>query len=160
MANYPSKKIKKNVEPTRKNKLGDYIKANEETYTAKKSNAPTSKLSSYAVGRSKEPELIAKTRKAMGYDKPSGTYDPSTTSKSVAKEAISRELGKKRFGDKQISDKEFSDFLAESRQDMDELADQYKRETRGMKKGGMVKSSASKRADGIAKKGKTRGKMV
>jgi hypothetical protein len=28
-----------------------------------------------------------------------------------------------------------------------------------MKKGGMV-SSASKRADGIAKKGKTRGKMV
>ncbi len=29
-----------------------------------------------------------------------------------------------------------------------------------MKKGGMVKSSASKRADGIAKKGKTRGRMV
>lgn len=28
------------------------------------------------------------------------------------------------------------------------------------KKGGKVKSSASKRADGIAKKGKTRGKMV
>jgi hypothetical protein len=28
------------------------------------------------------------------------------------------------------------------------------------KKGGMVKSSASKRADGIAKKGKTRGRMV
>ena len=30
----------------------------------------------------------------------------------------------------------------------------------GMKKGGMVKSSASKRADGCAVKGKTRGKMV
>jgi hypothetical protein len=29
-----------------------------------------------------------------------------------------------------------------------------------MKKGGSVKSSASKRADGIAKKGKTRGKVV
>ena len=29
-----------------------------------------------------------------------------------------------------------------------------------MKKGGSIKSSASKRADGIAKKGKTRGKMV
>jgi hypothetical protein len=29
-----------------------------------------------------------------------------------------------------------------------------------MKKGGSVKSSASKRADGIAMKGKTRGKMV
>jgi hypothetical protein len=53
-----------------------------------------------------------------------------------------------------------------------ELADQYKRETRGvkdsslrgklreatgMKKGGAV--SASKRADGIAQRGKTRGKM-
>ena len=41
-----------------------------------------------------------------------------------------------------------------------EAKDEIKRETRGMKKGGMVKSSASKRADGIAKKGKTRGRMV
>ena len=30
----------------------------------------------------------------------------------------------------------------------------------GKKKGGSIKSSASKRADGIAMKGKTRGKMV
>jgi len=30
----------------------------------------------------------------------------------------------------------------------------------GMKKGGVVKSSASKRADGIALRGKTRGRMV
>jgi hypothetical protein len=30
---------------------------------------------------------------------------------------------------------------------------------KGMKKGGTVKSSASKRADGIAVKGKTRGKI-
>jgi hypothetical protein len=37
---------------------------------------------------------------------------------------------------------------------------EYRRETKdkGMKKGGSVKSSASKRADGIAKKGKTREK--
>lgn len=40
-----------------------------------------------------------------------------------------------------------------------ELADQTKRESRGMKKGGTV-SSASKRADGIAQRGKTRGRMV
>ena len=33
-------------------------------------------------------------------------------------------------------------------------------EDMGMKKGGMVKSSASKRADGIAIKGKTRGRIV
>ena len=31
---------------------------------------------------------------------------------------------------------------------------------RGFKKGGAVKSSASKRADGIATKGKTRGKII
>ena len=31
---------------------------------------------------------------------------------------------------------------------------------KGMKKGGVVKSSASKRADGIATKGKTKGRMV
>jgi hypothetical protein len=38
-----------------------------------------------------------------------------------------------------------------------ELADQYKRETRGMAKGGMT---ASSRADGIAQRGKTKGRMV
>jgi hypothetical protein len=39
-----------------------------------------------------------------------------------------------------------------------ESDDEYRRETKGkgMKKGGSVKSSASKRADGIAKKGKTK----
>ena len=41
-----------------------------------------------------------------------------------------------------------------------EAKDEIKRETRGMKKGGKVKSSASKRADGIAKRGKTKGRMV
>jgi hypothetical protein len=32
--------------------------------------------------------------------------------------------------------------------------------TAGMKKGGSVKSSASRRADGIATKGKTKGRMI
>ena len=43
-----------------------------------------------------------------------------------------------------------------------ESDDEYRRETKGkgMKKGGSVKSSASKRADGIAMKGKTKGRMV
>ena len=62
-------------------------------------------------------------------------------------------------------------------QEVSELGDQYKREARGveardddgiinkiksaagMKKGGKV-SSASKRADGIAQRGKTRGRMI
>jgi len=41
-----------------------------------------------------------------------------------------------------------------------EAKDEIKRETRGMKKGGMIKSSASKRADGVAIKGKTKGRFV
>jgi hypothetical protein len=41
-----------------------------------------------------------------------------------------------------------------------EAAATLKRESRGMKKGGVVKSSASKRADGVATKGKTKGRMV
>jgi hypothetical protein len=44
------------------------------------------------------------------------------------------------------------------RQEMRE-AIKKERARAGMKKGGMVKSSASKRADGIATKGKTRGKI-
>jgi hypothetical protein len=40
---------------------------------------------------------------------------------------------------------------------MGEAASELKRESRGMKKGGMT---ASKRADGIAQRGKTRGRMV
>lgn len=50
----------------------------------------------------------------------------------------------------------------EVRQDMREAAAEERREAkepRGMKKGGKV-SSASSRADGIAKRGKTRGRMV
>jgi len=48
--------------------------------------------------------------------------------------------------------------LADERQKISELADQYKRETRGKKSGGSIRS-ASSRADGIAARGKTRGKM-
>jgi len=45
-------------------------------------------------------------------------------------------------------------------QEAREAADEERRETRGMKKGGVVKSSTSKRADGCAKRGKTKGRMV
>ena len=47
-----------------------------------------------------------------------------------------------------------------AKQEAKEAADEERRETRGMKKGGVVKSSASKRADGCAKRGKTKGRMV
>jgi hypothetical protein len=48
--------------------------------------------------------------------------------------------------------------IAAERQKISELADQYKRETRGKKAGGTVRS-ASGRADGIAQRGKTKGRM-
>jgi hypothetical protein len=55
-------------------------------------------------------------------------------------------------------------YLDYADQEAREAAAGERRETRGMKKGGAVKkksvSSASKRADGIAIKGKTRGRMV
>ena len=63
----------------------------------------------------------------------------------------------------------FQDFVEESEKEASERAQEIRRETRGVKKplfekfklssGGKV-SSASKRADGCAQRGKTRGKMV
>jgi hypothetical protein len=52
-----------------------------------------------------------------------------------------------------------SEAMIEARKAAREAAAEERREARGMKKGGKV-SSASARADGIAKRGKTRGKMV
>ena len=49
--------------------------------------------------------------------------------------------------------------IAAERQKISELADQYKRETRGKKAGGTIRS-ASGRADGIAQRGKTKGRML
>jgi hypothetical protein len=49
--------------------------------------------------------------------------------------------------------------IAAERQKISELADQYKRETRGKKAGGTIRS-ASGRADGIAQRGKTKGQYL
>ena len=61
----------------------------------------------------------------------------------------------------------FQDFVEESEKEAGERAQEIRRETRGVKKpllkkfksGGKI-SSASKRADGCAQKGKTKGRMV
>ena len=42
----------------------------------------------------------------------------------------------------------------------DEAQMQARKDVKGYKKGGSVKSSASRRADGIAAKGKTKGRMI
>jgi hypothetical protein len=51
-----------------------------------------------------------------------------------------------------------SDQISALQTENDEM--KRKQNAPAMKKGGMVKSSASKRADGIAMKGKTKGRMV
>ena len=60
-------------------------------------------------------------------------------------------MSKPTFEMKDIEDKE-------ARKKADEYASELKRETRGKKAGGSIRS-ASSRADGIAQRGKTRGKM-
>ena len=49
--------------------------------------------------------------------------------------------------------------LAQRQRMQEQPAQEQSAQEQPMKKGGMVHSSASKRADGIASKGKTRGKM-
>ena len=71
-------------------------------------------------------------------------------------------------GVKKVKDMPFRERLKAGNEKLDREATQAareagaeeRREARGMKKGGMVKSSASKRADGIAKKGKTKGRII
>lgn len=53
-----------------------------------------------------------------------------------------------------------SEAMSAARQAAREAGAEERREAKSMKKGGSVKSSASKRADGCAIRGKTRGKMV
>jgi hypothetical protein len=48
----------------------------------------------------------------------------------------------------------------EKKRRMEEQAAAEQAAAQGMKKGGVIKSSASKRADGIATKGKTKGRIV
>jgi hypothetical protein len=71
-------------------------------------------------------------------------------------------------GVKKVKDMPFRERLKAGNEKLDREATQAareagaeeRREARGMKKGGIVKSSASKRADGVAIKGKTKGRMV
>jgi hypothetical protein len=80
--------------------------------------------------------------------------DPGTTNKDLANAlAYSKDMGWSKEG------QEAKEAAVSRKLDkVSELADQYKRETRGKKSGGSIRS-ASSRADGIAARGKTRGKM-
>jgi len=96
------------------------------------------------------------------YDTPAFYSSMSKTKDAVRQANIAEGKGPVPINDRYVSDeaegrltKTGKEVMAKERQRVDELADQYKRETRGMKKGGKVKS-ASARADGIAIRGKTR----
>ena len=88
-------------------------------------------------------------------DKKSIDYGAKTPSGQYAAEKAHKEYGK----DKKNYPLDVKKDLKNSLQAMDEADAEVKRETRGMKKGGMV-GSASKRADGCAQRGKTKGRMV
>ena len=64
---------------------------------------------------------------------------------------------KRREMEQALKDKEMSEKMNEAYERFERSSES---DSPGYKRGGAVKSSASRRADGIAKKGKTRGKMV
>ena len=112
-----------------------------------------------AVGYTQEDKYKGKTREEIAkkpvLDKKSIDYGAKTPSGQYAAEKAHKEYGK----DKKNWPLNAKKDLKNSLQAMDEADAEVKRETRGMKKGGMV-GSASKRADGIAIKGKTKGRIV
>jgi hypothetical protein len=82
--------------------------------------------------------------------------------------ATGADMAAKYLKKKEPPKRTLEDLLGESPKKAREREQEIRRETRGVKKplfekfksGGTVKSSASKRADGCATKGKTRGRMV
>ena len=64
---------------------------------------------------------------------------------------------KRREMEQALKDKEMSDKMNEAYERFEGSSES---DSPGYKKGGSVKSSASRRADGIAQRGKTRGKMI
>jgi len=77
---------------------------------------------------------------------------------TVALAPVAAKLGD-RYGDEAQDIRDRGIERREKEKLQKQYEDQDKQEGRGMKKGGKV-SSASKRADGCAQRGKTRGKMV
>jgi len=112
-----------------------------------------------AVGFTQEDKYKGKTREEIAKkpvpDKKSIDYGAKTPSGQYAAEKAHKEYGK----DKKNWPLNAKKDLKNSLQAMDEADAEVKRETRGMKKGGMV-GSASKRADGCAVRGKTKGRIV
>ena len=132
----------------------------------KKSSAPEievekTETKEYRFPKGKEPKYEPTSSSARGYrgSKPgsarvgSGRYDDPTSTYGERVTAPFRKLGDI-FGLRREED-----VMRRMGVGREEARSRLGR-VEGMKRGGMVKSSASRRADGIAKKGKTRGKIV
>lgn len=124
----------------------------------KKSAAPTRVTKTETTTEVEAPTRRAKPKSALSESyRPkvgSGRYDDPTS--SYAERVLSpfkRLVGGNLFGQREV------ERVARGAGIDTEEARRRLREA-GMKRGGMVKSSASRRADGIAKKGKTRGRFV
>ena len=102
---------------------------------------------SFVIGMQRE-GAVNKVRKMMG-------DDGYGTSLGAGAQAAEKAAIKKAWDE----GKSLREMEPEVRKAMREAASEERREARGMKKGGKV-SSASKRADGIAQRGKTKGRMV
>jgi len=115
----------------------------------------------YRFPKGKEPKYEPTSSSARGYrgSKPgsarvgSGRYDDPTSTYGERVTAPFRKLGDI-FGLRREED-----VMRRMGVGREEARSRLGR-VEGMKRGGMVKSSASRRADGIAKKGKTRGKII
>ena len=110
-----------------------------------------------ALTRAKAQAEYMKNQSGADYQRDEGVLaDTSRTIKNLM--AGKRGMDAMEYGDEGL--------MAGSRQAgreavMKEAASELQRESRGMKKGGKVKaSSASSRADGIAQRGKTRGRVI
>lgn len=103
-------------------------------------------------------EVAAPAKKAESETKKSGTPDlPVTKSESPSESKPEKKTGIGPYNAfSGVGDYLNKTFTMEGR----EQARKEAKEKFGMKKGGSVRSSASSRADGIAKRGKTRGRIV
>lgn len=112
------------------------------------------------TSRMNELEELGRVDAERGYTA-KGKRNLRDEKKRVVKEIKNKKAGGKVKGYKaggMMADKE-GRALAKNKRGMS-AAKMADARGRAMKKGGMVKSSASKRADGIAQKGHTRGRMV
>ena len=78
------------------------------------------------------------------------------------KRTKAQNLGKMYMGSdvSKASNTKRANMAEEDAEVLTERAKQYRKEAEGKKAGGMIRSSASSRADGCATKGKTRGKVL